>query len=212
MASEQRPPFPIYLLPTFFPFRRRQSSTTSISSIPALSYSPNSTPSSSPPSWNYFSSLISPHQKIIEPSSRLSITQPNVLKCTTCSTDIAYSSQIVSKGFTGRHGRAYLVSGPPLSSRSSTKSKDLINTKTGRSRYKIGKYILETKRVVVSVSWEDGADIREVEEEEEEDGVVVFDEDDEDECEDLFSGVWDPAAVAKRRGRKVGVRRKDGES
>ena len=39
-------------------------------------------------------------------------------------------------------------------------------------------------------------------------GVVVFDSEDEDECEDLFTGVWDAEVVAKRRGRRVAVRKK----
>ena len=37
----------------------------------------------------------------------------------------------------------------------------------------------------------------------EEDDEIVFDSGDEDECEDLFSGTWDPAAVRKRRQRKI---------
>lgn len=37
---------------------------------------------------------------------------PDVLRCNTCGTDVAYGLQIVSKGFTGRHGRALLVSAP----------------------------------------------------------------------------------------------------
>lgn len=32
---------------------------------------------------------------------------------------------------------------------------------------------------------------------------ITFDSDDEDECEDIFAGVWDAATVAKRRGSKV---------
>ncbi|KAL1844175.1 hypothetical protein VTJ49DRAFT_3831 [Mycothermus thermophilus] len=31
------------------------------------------------------------------------------------------------------------------------------------------------------------------------DGVVVFDSEDEEECEEIFAGVWDPTVVAKRR-------------
>jgi hypothetical protein len=160
----------------------------------------------------------------------------------------------VSKGFTGRHGRAYLVAPPPREpySMSTKKQKptDLINTKTGRSvnrdlltgahvvadvtcsicqtvlgwkyvdakelgqRYKIGKFILETKRVVMGVSWEDRA-VEEVEDEREHEhkleenaeDVVVFDSEDEDECEDLFAGVWDAEVVAKRRGRRVARRK-----
>lgn len=47
---------------------------------------------------------------------RLSRTLPDVLRCTTCGTDVAYGLQVVSKGFTGRHGRALLVSAPLPSS------------------------------------------------------------------------------------------------
>ncbi|KAK1572684.1 yippee zinc-binding/DNA-binding /Mis18, centromere assembly-domain-containing protein [Colletotrichum navitas] len=43
----------------------------------------------------------------------LARTQPDTLRCSTCSCDVAFSSQIVSKGFTGRYGRAYLVAPTP---------------------------------------------------------------------------------------------------
>jgi len=83
-------------------------------------------------------------------------------------------------------------------------------------RYKIGKFILETKRVVGSSSWEDidvtGEYFEEVamsKEEENGRGYVVFDSEDEDECEDLFAGVWDAEVVQKRRSRKVNKRKKD---
>ena len=87
-----------------------------------------------------------------------------------------------------------------------------VDAKELGQRYKIGKFILETKRVVIGVSWEDGV-VQEVRDggedmlEEEDEGVVVFDSEDEDECEDLFAGVWDPETVAKRRGRRVARRR-----
>ena len=85
-------------------------------------------------------------------------------------------------------------------------------------RYKIGKFILETKRVVLGTCWEDGVVGEEGEgedgfrtgernREEEGEGVVVFDSEDEDECEDLFAGVWDPEVVAKRRGRRIARRK-----
>ncbi|KAF8865105.1 yippee-domain-containing protein [Acephala macrosclerotiorum] len=271
MASETRPPFPTYLIPTFnFPFRRqsqdaqpqreRQQSTSSTASdkTPSLSYSPASSAPTSPAS---STSL-----------TRLHRAQPNTLRCSTCATDIALSSQIVSKGFTGRHGRAYLVSAPLSLSQASyppprldSKNKDhewrpyeLINTRTGRSvnrelltgmhvvadvscnicgvtlgwkyvdakeqsqKYKVGKFILEMKRVVLRSGWEDVVDdeidedeaIREYLAEEgegEEDGPVVFDSEDEDECEDLFAGVWDPEVVRKRRSRTVGGWKRRGD-
>jgi Yippee zinc-binding/DNA-binding /Mis18, centromere assembly len=94
-----------------------------------------------------------------------------------------------------------------------------VDAKEASQKYKIGKFILEMKRVVLGVGWEDvgvvgsaegdGVDdlegMREVKEGEE---VVVFDSEDEDECEDLFAGVWDAEVVAKRRARRVG-RKKD---
>jgi hypothetical protein len=89
-----------------------------------------------------------------------------------------------------------------------------VDAKELGQRYKIGKFILETKRVVIGVSWEDGV-VEEGEEEEKlkgeenEEDVVVFDSEDEDECEDLFAGVWDPEVAAKRRGRRVARRKID---
>lgn len=197
---------------------------------------------------------------------KLARIQPDTLKCSACATDIAFASQIVSKGFTGRHGRAYLVSAPPASKaqpqgrsseQESQKDKDkngkketigdLVNTKVGRpvsrqlvtgahvvadisclvcgqvvgwkyvdakeaaQRYKIGKFILETRRVVGARAWEDvegevnGMDEGVVNNEVEREETVVFDSEDEDECEDLFTGVWDADAVRKRRQRRVGM-------
>ena len=79
-------------------------------------------------------------------------------------------------------------------------------------RYKVGKFILETRRVCRSASWEreeDGLggggrrsspplEMPMVSEEEE----IEFDSQDEDECEDLFLGVWTPQLAAKRRRLK----------
>jgi len=85
-------------------------------------------------------------------------------------------------------------------------------------RYKVGKFILETKKVVACSNWENddddsdtfngnmrrgrmpperldkvGSGIEDIE----------FDSQDEDECEDLFAGVWSPAlAERRRRGRR----------
>lgn len=78
-------------------------------------------------------------------------------------------------------------------------------------RYKVNKFILETKRVCKGADWESGArdDLT---------GVcnvpatygaaasatqeIEFDSQDEDECEDLFAGVWSPGLARKRRERK----------
>jgi Yippee zinc-binding/DNA-binding /Mis18, centromere assembly len=85
-----------------------------------------------------------------------------------------------------------------------------VDAREAGQRYKIGKFILEMKRVVVGVSWEDVRWFVEEEEgkEEREGEGVVFDSEDEDECEDLFAGVWDAEVVGKRRVRRVGGWRK----
>ncbi|KAK4982314.1 hypothetical protein LTR66_009340 [Elasticomyces elasticus] len=202
-------------------------------------------------------------------------TSSSQLRCMRCSADLAYTTQIISKGFTGRHGRSYLVS-PSTASVSSTynpsatypppsslKAKNdalpnLPNTFTHKpvprtlvtgahvvsdvscahcgavlgwkyvdaeeeaQKYKIGKFILETKRVCSSTWWEG---------DEEDDGAawatggatmrsqgpvtartmtaaeetVEFDSQDEDECEDLFAGVWTPElAVRRQRAKRFG--------
>jgi Yippee zinc-binding/DNA-binding /Mis18, centromere assembly len=171
------------------------------------------------------------------------------LRCNRCSADLCLTSQIISKGFTGRHGRAYLVQGQAsrvsLHSHSSTLPNTYQNKAvprelvTGqhtvsdiscsvcgsvlgwkyveaqeeRQRYKVGKFILETKRIRGSVSWENGDDDVDWGEHElplnqiasAKDDAVEFDSEDEDECEDLFAGVWSPElALKRRRGRRFG--------
>jgi hypothetical protein len=64
-------------------------------------------------------------------------------------------------------------------------------------RYKVGKYILETKRVVKGVEWERDEEVPG------EDGDVQFDSQDEDECEDLFSGVWSAGLARRRRKNRA---------
>lgn len=239
-------------------------------SPPGLSYSPssstNTTPSSSPASQHFLPvetldealPSIPNHQKDRDREVRLHRAQPNTLKCVTCSSDIALADQIVSKGFTGRHGRAYLVSPPPAEVSASGGKKDksgLPNTRIGRSvnrelltgqhvvadvscnicgvvlgwkyldakeaaqKYKIGKYILEMKRVVLAVGWEDtmGDGDEDVDDvlgacgkAAEDENVVLFDSEDEDECDDLFSGTWDPELVAKRRSKRTWSKKRNG--
>ncbi|KAI9740847.1 MAG: hypothetical protein M1818_004452 [Claussenomyces sp. TS43310] len=261
-----------------------QSPTSSRESPPGSpGWSPNTTPSSSPTAPGYFSRLlsISPSSAYSNISSSLRKTGPTIhdierdrdtklertaadtLKCATCSADFAFSSQIVSKGFTGRHGRAYLVSAPEVlhslpsgSNASVSNMPDLVNIRVGRAvnrqlvtgahvvadiscrvcetvvgwkyvdareagqRYKIGKFILETKKIVLGRRWEDKGSLEEegphgdagagkVTEglEAGENGMILFDSEDEDECDDLFSGTWEVEAVKKRRGRRLGHRR-----
>jgi hypothetical protein len=181
--------------------------------------------------------------------AKLTQTQPDTIRCSTCSTDLAFTSQIVSKGFTGRYGRAYLVS-PPGFSTIGRNNADLINIKVGKpetrllvtgshvvaditcaichakvgwkyvdakeesQKYKVGKFILETARVMDYRSWEDVSVTELLDTKEEpvktvhEDDPIVFDSDDEDECEDIFSGTWDPEVIAKRRSKRVNRRPK----
>lgn len=93
-------------------------------------------------------------------------------------------------------------------------------------KYKVGKFILETKRVCRGVDWErDGGalGVAGVDDVEDNGGVNVsrlgkgkafdpgngsdddieFDSQDEDECEDLFAGVWSQGLAKKRRKSKL---------
>jgi len=87
-------------------------------------------------------------------------------------------------------------------------------------QYKVGKYILETRRVVKGVDWEDengvnlAGNIKDVSrkkvesdsdttDSDEDEGDVVFDSQDEDECEDLFMGIWSEKLALKRRREKA---------
>ncbi|KAK5119498.1 hypothetical protein LTR85_007598 [Meristemomyces frigidus] len=253
--------FPTYLVPSL-PFRRRQSSTdsnTSTSSDATTSTAPSSNSADA-------ESYLSGHA--------------SHLRCSRCLSDLALSTQIISKGFTGRHGRAYLVSASQscitpattsdgASNSSSAKAKNdalpnLPNTYTHKpvprqlvtgahtvgdiscaqcgsvlgwkyiaaeeeaQRYKVGKFILETKRVCRSSTWENEDDVIDEHEMQERkrrgsdgrrrsslavppnelpsaagDDAVEFDSQDEDECEDLFMGVWTPQLAAKRRKARV---------
>ena len=92
-------------------------------------------------------------------------------------------------------------------------------------RYKVGKFILETWRVVVGSCWENEGDQEGFWGGGEEEGEgemppvrgegimsgeeggkeeVMFDSQDEDECEDLFMGVWSPQLAKRRRARRMG--------
>ncbi|CAD0083556.1 unnamed protein product [Aureobasidium vineae] len=218
--------FPSYLVPSL-PFRRRKSSTDSNVS----------TSSAVPMDDSTFDNHL--------------LGNTSLIRCSRCLADLALTSQIVSKGFTGRHGRAYLVSASdswiqasPTSSKRDTLP-NLPNTFTHKpvprqlvtgahtvsdiscaqcgsvlgwkyvaaeeesQQYKVGKFILETRRTCRESGWEGDADAVV-----EAGGVAVkngsgglddveFDSQDEDECEDLFMGVWTPQTAARRRKKKA---------
>ncbi|KAI9805294.1 MAG: hypothetical protein M1833_005747 [Piccolia ochrophora] len=221
--------FPHFLLPSIpFRSRRRHNSSDSTTS----STSTTSTDSASSPS------AANPYLT----------GHTSFLRCARCATDLCLTSQIISKGFTGRHGRAYLVSPSPSFPSSTLPPSTLPNTHTHKpvprhlvtgahtvsdisclfcgavlgwkyvaaeddaQRYKVGKFILETKKVRVGWYWEGsgeqggevdvvGGDVEGGVKNEE----VQFDSQDEDECEDLFAGVWSPTlALRRRKGRRFG--------
>ncbi|KFY55535.1 hypothetical protein V497_06884 [Pseudogymnoascus sp. VKM F-4516 (FW-969)] len=273
MLPAEPPSFATYLVSSLTtlprPFRKRHSTTPSTSStnsttsastifslatsFASLNTSPSTSPTSpiSPSSLNDFPGSYDPYQAT-EPTQayKLYSARPDHLKCSTCSTDLAFASQIISKAFTGRHGRAYLVS-PLPSPRGADKDaqRSLINITIGRpvsrqlatgahvvadiscaicekvvgwkyvdareegQKYKVGKFILEMKRVAVVKGWEDMAVEREWEGEAGRGDVaegrvgrgggedVMFDSEDEDECDEIFAGTWDRVAVRRRRAR-----------
>ncbi|KAJ9653153.1 hypothetical protein H2198_007614 [Neophaeococcomyces mojaviensis] len=309
--TDREPPalFPTYLLPALS-FRRksRQSSTESTASTSSnlTTTSTLSTDSNGPstPSSNPFSRSATPvpaplsNAPIEAPTDKFLSGHVSHIHCAKCATDLCLTSQIISKGFTGRHGRAYLIQGlPPSSSLYKntvsktfyTKSRghdgrelSLPNTFLGKpvprglvtgqhmvadlncgicgtllgwkyveaseenQKYKVGKFILETKRIRVGVRWDnevgapfEDTDSRYLVGENDDDRYEVaggsrrsvealkllssdgqpqaqrvrqgvgedgreleFDSQDEDECEDLFAGVWSPGLAARRRQRK----------
>ncbi|KAJ5585358.1 uncharacterized protein N7459_005158 [Penicillium hispanicum] len=210
--------FPQFLLPSFQSNRRED-------------FSPE--PSSSGPADKYLDGHVS------------------YLRCAGCASHLCLTSQIISKGFTGRHGRAYLVTAERVASAmsvsaSSSPTTSLPNTVlqhpvprqlvTGAhtvsdiscifcgnvlgwkyvaaeeesQRYKVGKFILETKKTTASSCWESPPDVDPVAPENRPLGGIEsssaepeFDSQDEDECEDLFAGIWSPGLAARRRSRKI---------
>ncbi|KAI9924503.1 hypothetical protein ASPWEDRAFT_28348 [Aspergillus wentii DTO 134E9] len=178
------------------------------------------------------------------------------IRCSRCAIDLCLTSQIISKGFTGRHGRAYLVSPEATASAvsvsgSSSPTSSLQNTiiqkpvprelVTGShtvsdvccafcgsvlgwkyvaaeeesQRYKVGKFILETKRTTTTSCWDSASTISPkaapaLDQSSHGEtgpsplnGHVEFDSQDEDECEDLFAGIWSPDLATRRKNRKI---------
>jgi hypothetical protein len=91
-----------------------------------------------------------------------------------------------------------------------------VDAKEESQKYKVGKFILETERVVTHRSWEDAPiseDLELMNEMDDEGGrerkgsdsqghsEVEFDSEDDEECEAIFAGLWDAETAAKRRSR-----------
>ena len=227
--SRASPPtiFPRYLLQAS-PFRRRKSYTESN----------NSTGSTD--------STGCPARRVLESPSYLD-GHNSYLRCGRCAADLCLTSAIVSRGFTGRWGRAYLVSvtagtdGSCVSLDTATLPNTQVHKPVPRQlvtgahtvsdvscvfcesvlgwkyvaaeeesqRYKVGKFILETKRVSVSTCWEfsEGEEARKPSRNQccapDNTENVEFDSQDEDECEDLFSGVWTATSALQRRQARI---------
>lgn len=263
-------PFPKYLLP-IVPFRRRSRHSSTDSNSSSSSAASTETTATDPSlASNPFGRCLTPvptplrDDPIEPPSGKYLAGHASHIRCAKCATDLCLTSQIISKGFTGRHGRAYLIQGggPGTAAFGNNaghnhKTAELPNTflskpvprnlVTGQhmvsdiscsicgtplgwkyveasdesQKYKVGKYILETKRIRVGVRWEeerwhdsnDGDDdlcdetraLSSSELKKLTDGAdeeLEFDSQDEDECEDLFAGVWSPALAKRRRQRK----------
>ncbi|OXV08411.1 hypothetical protein Egran_03827 [Elaphomyces granulatus] len=224
--------FPSFLLPSIPFYRRKSSQTPHPVSVGNANYH-------------------NPKLNGVGERERYLQGHVSYLQCACCAADICLTSQIISKGFTGRHGRAYLVSASSgsLTGLTSTTSltSSLPNTIMQKAvprqlvtgahtvcdvscifcgsilgwkyvaaeeesqRYKVGKFILETKRISTSSCWENGFDetsghlsskqpdaarLNTLE------NSVEFDSQDEDECEDLFAGVWNVGLAVRRRSRK----------
>ncbi|KAK4657563.1 hypothetical protein QC762_213610 [Podospora pseudocomata] len=228
--NSSNPKFPRYLLPSLaFTLRRRKPS----SPTEYLTLSDN---------------------RSSKPKNRLGRTSPSLIRCLSCRSHLAFHSQIVSKGFHGRHGKAVLVAptcpsfhdgrspeqsfsspnlglnnirlGPTEKRQLATGPHEVADifcaiceTKLGwkyvkadepSQKYKVGKFILEVVRVVV----EQGLEFEPLERVSSGDrsgtecvAGVLFDSDDEDECEELFNGVWNAEDVAARRRADVGLER-----
>lgn len=274
-SSDPPAVFPTYLLPALA-FRRssfnksRHNSADSSSTSATKEWIPSAVSSDGPS--NPFSRCPTPVPAPIEdvpveaPTDKFLHGHTTNIQCAKCSTDLCLTSQIISKGFTGRHGRAFLVSGHPSSRYASTQRTSGVNGAlpntflskpiarslvTGQhmvsdlscsvcgsllgwkyveaseesQKYKVGKFILETKKIRVAVRWDNpddtgfgstGADVYDevvplssddVRQLGDGPGAVAlpdleFDSQDEDECEDLFAGVWSPGLASRRRQRK----------
>ncbi|KAG5933478.1 hypothetical protein E4U60_004446 [Claviceps pazoutovae] len=141
------PIFPAYLLSSFnFVLHHRKStaplSSTASAAASSSSSSPTSSPASSPASFPASSPATIPsgshrHSTPVDKhplSRRVSRAAPDTLRCRSCSTDLAFTAQIISKGFTGRYGHACLVAPEPAQSPATEDAQpSLLNIRIGRS-------------------------------------------------------------------------------
>ncbi|KAG5289405.1 yippee family protein [Histoplasma ohiense] len=237
--------FPTYLLPSI-PFRRLLWKTDQTT--------PKDTANPPSPSSYHGNENDGDNTAVIKTPGFLQ-GHKSYLRCARCSADLCLTSQIISKGFTGRHGRAYLVAANPstdgtsIAPTPSMQRSSLPNTVTQQpitrqlvtgthmvsditcrfcgsllgwkyvaaaeelQKYKVGKFILETKRITVFSSWEncdeDGRgnnyaySCSQKPSEDDNDNDVEFDSQDEEECEDLFSGMWSPWLAARRKRNRA---------
>jgi hypothetical protein len=92
-----------------------------------------------------------------------------------------------------------------------------VDAKEQSQKYKVGKYILETERVVTHRTWADVSVENDelfneaVKDEPRSSDEIVFDSEDDDECEDIFAGTWDADTVARRRSSVMTRRKPEAE-
>ncbi|KAK6345270.1 hypothetical protein TWF718_007195 [Orbilia javanica] len=161
------------------------SSSSSPSSSPPFHHNQQTIPTTSTSTKKKFAFWPSKprHQPLPSPPKPTLSTTTTYLNCSTCRTNLCFSSSVISKGFTGRHGRAYLVSslipsniihGKPTSRALQTGAHTVsdisckicgcnlgwkyIHAEERGQRYKIGKYILETGRVGKVNYWDGEVD------------------------------------------------------
>ncbi|OAA69579.1 yippee family protein [Cordyceps fumosorosea ARSEF 2679] len=184
--SATPPVFPSYLLPSFsFPFLRRRRRPSSPSTTPTATTTTTTTPA----------------------PRRLARLGPDTLRCSACSADLALSAQIVSKGFTGRYGRALLVSPPsPSDDDDDDDEAALLNIRLGRLE---NRQLVTGWHVVADIScatcgrklgWK-YVDAREKSQRYKVGKYIL--ETERDECDEVFAGTWDARAVARRRADMV---------
>ncbi|KAL7268460.1 hypothetical protein RUND412_008915 [Rhizina undulata] len=198
MLSLGEPPiaFPKYLLPPLSFLKSKFSAasdplSTSSSSSPSSSCPPTAKESKSKKSDTKYSLKSSSNkpknsppeatEKDDETNDECGNIHGNIeyLKCKHCRSDICFATRIISKGFIGRHGRAYLVNRlqteqitllPEMERPLVTgyhKVSDVackicgyilgwkyVNAEQEDQRYKIGKYIIERERVTRVNCWD----------------------------------------------------------
>ncbi|EKV11156.1 Yippee family protein [Penicillium digitatum PHI26] len=126
-----------------------------------------------------------------------------------------YSSDAIYRGFVAEHNkeRTLFVFFEDRAVEHGLKSGVLgwkyVAAEEESQRYKVGKFILETKKIAASSCWESPSGVDQTMQADLQNEIksgpadTEFDSQDEDECEDLFAGIWSPGLAARRRNRDI---------